>query len=509
MSEFIVNYAESFICSRKQYKEKIKEIFQISGDKPIAIAINGKWGVGKSYFWKNEVTPLLKKEFKKYPIYTSVFGKKDENEIIKDLISQFLTIENKNANTIRDFIQGTLKLFGKNIDMDLLFKLFKKEHMSNTIICIDDFERLSDKISVQDILGLISELKENKECSVVVIFNEDELFKDNESKNKILFDKYMEKVFDFQIQFAPSTIEQFDIFTPKDLDKNFDAYRYFPDVINIDKLLQSHHVINLRELNRVNYTYQILLKKFSLEEDLSEEFKKIYNYLLYPIAYAYYFGLQLQYFTNNDHIVSVANLTSPHASMYNKLLNILLHSLKTEFDLMKKTGFIDRPQIFPDPNGYTYIQKYRLFMKNFVKKIIHDTQLHMQYITALEEKTTPEEASTNFFSKYKNDISSIPYMFGYRILDYTFDDESDFFDDDKKTRSFALDLIIEEQKEEIFSLFDKWCDMAYYSITKNNAYTRQEYFWVNKNTFYVPLEYTFKELKIEMPNNKLIQYFKN
>lgn len=126
-------------------KKTIEEIFEENKNKPITIAINGKWGIGKSYFWKNEIAPLLKKNLGITPIYTSIFGKKDENEIVKDLVSQFLTIENKNANTIRDFIEGTFKLFGKNIDMDLLFKFLKKEHMNNTIVCIDDFERLSDK----------------------------------------------------------------------------------------------------------------------------------------------------------------------------------------------------------------------------------------------------------------------------------------------------------------------------------------------------------------------------
>ncbi|EOI0503186.1 hypothetical protein ACMF3Y_000413 [Campylobacter coli] len=218
---------------------------------------------------------IIKEKLRYNSYITSIFGKKDENEIVKDLVSQFLTIENKNANTIRDFIEGTFKLFGKNIDIDLLFKFLKKEHMNNTIVCIDDFERLSDKILAQDILDLISELKENKGCSVVVIYNEDELFKEDNSnqennnknklqktKNKAIFEKYKEKVFDFQIQFAPPPIEQFYIFTPNNLRVNFDAYKYFPDIININQLLQTHHFTNLRELNRVNYIYQILLKNF-------------------------------------------------------------------------------------------------------------------------------------------------------------------------------------------------------------------------------------------------------
>lgn len=70
-----------------------------------------------------------------------------------------------------------------NVNVDFLFKTLKKEHMENTIVCIDEFERLSDKIQAQDILGLISELKEHKGCCVIAIYNDLKLFT-NEIQNE-------------------------------------------------------------------------------------------------------------------------------------------------------------------------------------------------------------------------------------------------------------------------------------------------------------------------------------
>lgn len=70
-----------------------------------------------------------------------------------------------------------------NVNVDFLFKMLKKEHMENTIVCIDEFERLSDKIQAQDILGLISELKEHKGCCVIAIYNDLKLFT-NETQNE-------------------------------------------------------------------------------------------------------------------------------------------------------------------------------------------------------------------------------------------------------------------------------------------------------------------------------------
>ncbi|MCR6594316.1 KAP family NTPase [Campylobacter insulaenigrae] len=514
MSNNGIDFADFIFINRNECKKKIEEIFKENKDKPIAIAINGKWGVGKSYFWKNEMTPFLRKELDITPIYTSVFGKKDENEIIKDLVSQFLTIENKNADTIKNFIEGTFKFFGKNIDMDSLFKFFKKEHMKNTIVCIDDFERLSDKIPVQDVLGLISELKENKECSVVVIYNEDELFKNDNfnqennkdksetTKEKMIFEKYKEKVFDFQIKFAPSSIEQFSIFKSEKLEKNFDAYKYFPDIINIDKLLQTHNFTNLRELNRVNYTYQTLLKDFSLEKYPSKEFEKIYNYLLYPISYVYHFELKSEYF-EKKYEQGTTNLISPHTSIYSNLLENLLSYLKHGFEIIQKTSFLYIPQLFPNPNGYTPIQECKIFLLNFVEKIIDDTNFHMEYIKELDNQTSPEEASISFFLKHKNDIKSILYMFGYRILNYAFNDEDSF--ELKRTKSFALELVIKKHEQEVLDLFNQWCNKAHDAIINNK--NEQECFWINKFTFYFPLESLFKKLNIPMPQNKLVELF--
>lgn len=60
MSNNGINFADFLIINRDGCKKKIDEIFRENKGKPIAIAINGKWGVGKSYFWKNEMTPFFK-----------------------------------------------------------------------------------------------------------------------------------------------------------------------------------------------------------------------------------------------------------------------------------------------------------------------------------------------------------------------------------------------------------------------------------------------------------------
>jgi uncharacterized protein YydD (DUF2326 family) len=71
--------------------------------------------------------------------------------------------------------------------------LLDKQDFKDIIVCFDDFERLSSSMELKEVLGLISELKEQKNCSVVMILNEDEL-----RDNKETLDKYKEKLIDYE-----------------------------------------------------------------------------------------------------------------------------------------------------------------------------------------------------------------------------------------------------------------------------------------------------------------------
>ncbi|EGH6302745.1 hypothetical protein IE544_001748, partial [Campylobacter jejuni] len=250
--------------------------YSLSNESAIAIAIDGEWGVGKSYMYHKIIEEEIKEVLKITPIYTSVFGKKDENEIIKDLISQFLTIENKNVDGIRNLIQGTFKLFGKNIDMDLLFKFFRKEHMGNTIICIDDFERLSDKIPVQDILGLISELKENKGCHVILLYNSSKINTNSQEQ----FNNYIEKIVDVTYNYTPYPFDQLELL--KGLLKyplyteNFpqeEVEKYLSN-IKIKNKIDELKLINLREIKKIIYCFNEYFEGLD-NEYLKDEYTRV------------------------------------------------------------------------------------------------------------------------------------------------------------------------------------------------------------------------------------------
>lgn len=498
---------ETFIRIMNQYKEK-----------PIAISIDGKWGVGKTHFWKNELAPLIGAQLEKYPIYTSVFGKKDGNEIIQDLVAQFLERENKVNNKLKSVL-GILSTFIKlkttiNIDTTFLFKMLDKKDLRNTIICIDDFERLSDKIPPQDILGLISELKENKGCWVVILYNDDELFQSKETNEKRnLFNKYKEKVFDHHLSFSINPYEQFLLLknhepSLKDLHYDFDSHIYLPKILDIMLLLEQQSYIDLRTLNKAICSYRLCLQHLNLQEHINQDFKKTSHYLLYSLIHAHYFSLENNYFEELDygHGIGITGLLNPHTSIYRLLLKSFLPILKNVLMLADKTSnYCLLPSSLMSPSTpLPSKESFRNYFENFIKKIISDTEFHNKYKEDLQKTNNDnKQASINFFLNHKDNIIAIPYMFGFRILDYAFEEENDVFSMENRKKSFALEIVLQKYQDDMLTLFNQWCDEAYTVIVDKHNRDEGEYFWINSMTFFKPLESLFKELNIDKPQNQL------
>ncbi|WP_121090401.1 P-loop NTPase fold protein [Helicobacter pylori] len=465
------------IKEREILKEKIIELLKKSEDqnKPVAIAINGEWGIGKTYLWKNGLAPLIRKELKKNPIYTSVFGKKDEQAIIEDLVAQFLSTEKQKTNPIRNIINGILSFlsmhFGVkiNVNVDFLFKMLKKEHMENTIVCIDEFERLSDKIPVQDILGLISELKEHKGCCVIAIYNNLKLFTDetqNEQKRKI-FDAYCEKVFDRIFNFSPYAKEQIEVIGDHPIKTDFEAYPYMKDIFNIDD-----NIINLRTFQKLNNIYDEL----QLKEYPNDDFKKIYQYLLYSILYIYYFNLYDKYFIPPKDLRPITNLFSPNSTIFKEVMEQQSLTIKNGIESIKTNASYNPKEL-------------QNCLKNMTNKIIQDTKYHNDFLKKCQTSKDFEEASIEFFLENKDNLKAFPYIFGFRILNYN--------------SNFLLRAVMENHRDECLELMEKWHKSAS-QYRNENQQDLGEYFWINDHTFSLPLKYTIEQLDINLPKDFLL-----
>lgn len=68
--------------------------------------------------------------------------------------------------------------------------------VNNQIVCIDDLDRRRANIRIDDILGLVTSLRDERHCNVVLLLNEEKL------DDKDIFDCHFEKAIDSKLNFC-------------------------------------------------------------------------------------------------------------------------------------------------------------------------------------------------------------------------------------------------------------------------------------------------------------------
>lgn len=189
----------------------------IKSPDPEVLCVNGEWGVGKTYIWQTTLERLRSRRevgLSRYS-YVSLFGitsleglKTSIFENLEFLIPQAragfegaLSGGNYLFKQGKQLIgmAGALPVVGGAISkgQPLLFASVR-----NQIICIDDLERRSG-VSVKDVFGLISYLREQRGCKVALLLNQKQLEQDADAAKE--FAGYFEKVIDTKLVFAPTT----------------------------------------------------------------------------------------------------------------------------------------------------------------------------------------------------------------------------------------------------------------------------------------------------------------
>lgn len=199
--------------------EVIKDqIFQfLSSDQPEVMAIKGEWGVGKTFSWKKflkEANSENKINLERYS-YVSLFGINSleafkytifENVVKREIIGTEASIETFKKNTtslIESIGRQSVNLFkGAPIvkSFSPAIETISFLSLNSTLICIDDLERKGNGLEIKDVLGLVSLLKEQKKCKVVLLLNDGEEGLED-------YEKYREKVIDIELAFAPDPEE--------------------------------------------------------------------------------------------------------------------------------------------------------------------------------------------------------------------------------------------------------------------------------------------------------------
>lgn len=241
-------------------KERLNKLLE--SKEAFGITLNGNWGVGKTFFWNKFVEDDL---LEKKTAYISLFGISSLNDIRVSILLQTSPTKKKLAWIDKKIItplknvKSSLRLddlsmsFGADA-LGSIFTLLTNGDFKNVIVCVDDFERMSDKLKLKDVLGLISELKEQKNCHVVMILNKDEL-KDED------LSKYKDKIIDYDFNYAPTPEDSYSL-----VQKSLKVFQDYPL-----KYFQKHNINNIRVMKRVINS----LNDYSFAEELVKSHKNI------------------------------------------------------------------------------------------------------------------------------------------------------------------------------------------------------------------------------------------
>ena len=196
------------------------------------VMLSGTWGSGKTHFWLEDIKPLLS-EKKQKNIYISLYGRESISELKFEVLKEAYNLEVKDdiISKSASMLSTIAPSLGEKSLVDSFDKLNKKAKekkaeeilKSGSIICLDDFERKSKNIDLNDLFGYISQLALDYNCKVVIILNSD-VFEGEEAN---VFKTVKEKTVNKFFYFEPERRELFDSIYDREDNKyeNLDTYK--------------------------------------------------------------------------------------------------------------------------------------------------------------------------------------------------------------------------------------------------------------------------------------------
>ena len=206
-----------------------------------------------------------------------MFGKESTQEIKQEISLKFYRknkVVSKILEKFKKFIPAgifsfLIKRFADNKIAEFSLIMLDSLHTNkykDAIICFDDFERISDKINLKEILGLISEYKEQQNCHIVMILNRSKMtaptketqkgdeenleakepkntsqIKEDKTELEIILSEYKDKIMDYEFYYDPTPQESFSVISDKLEEVYQDAVsRYFT----------KHTIKNIRVMRR-------------------------------------------------------------------------------------------------------------------------------------------------------------------------------------------------------------------------------------------------------------------
>lgn len=259
----------------------------INGDENFALFINGDWGIGKTYFIKNNFLFEIEDDNKIKKEYLSVYDKHSLKEIkniiittiFKNIDAKSLKITNGLKNIVSNLdipyvkSENIVSSINDYLDQSSLDKIQEELTQNNekTVIIIDDIERLKDDVNIKEFLGFIrNTLLDSFSCKVILIGNDEEM-KDERKKD---WDYYREKVISRTLEFPNNLDIGIEMLEPVIINPDQDTE---DDKENLKKLINTSLENKEKILNAKKYKLSTLnLRTLNL---VLTDYKNIYDTL--------------------------------------------------------------------------------------------------------------------------------------------------------------------------------------------------------------------------------------
>lgn len=220
------------ILGKAMTRAVIKSVVEefLDSKKPEVLAISGKWGVGKTYALQEMVRAYEGGNSLAWYSYISAFGAKSIGDLRSMILVKTRPFPVKKGR-VGDAVEEAEALFAKGRggaiykaamaflekvpyggkQVTVLLETVATSLIRRTVVCIDDIERLGSGITMDELMGLVSELKVESQCKVILLFNEEQL-----GERAKQYEQASEKVVDKKLAFMTTASEAVDFGLPSD-----------------------------------------------------------------------------------------------------------------------------------------------------------------------------------------------------------------------------------------------------------------------------------------------------
>lgn len=261
-----------------------------------ALLLGGPWGCGKTFLWRTMVAPELTRPV----LYVSAFGAESSAQLRTRIITQAILsgvyttaaglpgiakigdtlnkLAPRGKGVVRSSIDAFVGTVLHRVEMDPMELTTLLD--PNTVICVDDIERVAPSFSIESLLGTVNVLTEHRNLDVVLICNEDSIGL-GDATREAAYRRYREKLIHADVVLRANVPELYDRILANTVNDEEARTRIRDAKDTVVDVFKRASLENLRVLSRVFSSVDLYLRAAG---DVSDESVRLMSALAVEAA---------------------------------------------------------------------------------------------------------------------------------------------------------------------------------------------------------------------------------